>query len=169
MGECQMCEGAKKAQLTFAGDDNPRTVDCPFCTGVTSAMRSERENAAVSDLVGELRSIARQQMDSRIAVERAADEIQLLQALIDSVANAFMKCQLVKWKGDIADTAVAIVEELDRCQREDEIIESIEKMLGPTHLPTLTEAEREAIEWYAGYGRDGLHASTLRNLLERLK
>jgi hypothetical protein len=34
---------------------------------------------------------------------------------------------------------------------------------------TLTDEEREAIEWYAGYGRDGLHADTLRKLLERLK
>jgi hypothetical protein len=33
---------------------------------------------------------------------------------------------------------------------------------------TLTDEEREAIEWYAGYGRDGLFASTLRGLLERL-
>jgi hypothetical protein len=34
---------------------------------------------------------------------------------------------------------------------------------------TLTDAEREAIGWYAGYGRDGLHADTLRTLLERTK
>jgi hypothetical protein len=34
---------------------------------------------------------------------------------------------------------------------------------------TLTDAEREAIEWYAGYGRDGLFADTLRSLLERTK
>jgi hypothetical protein len=34
---------------------------------------------------------------------------------------------------------------------------------------TLTDEEREAVEWYAGYGRDGLHADTLRKLLERLK
>ena len=34
---------------------------------------------------------------------------------------------------------------------------------------TLTDEEREAIEWYAGYGREGLHAATLRNLLERTK
>jgi hypothetical protein len=33
---------------------------------------------------------------------------------------------------------------------------------------TLTDEEREAVEWYAGYGRDGLHADTLRNLLKRL-
>lgn len=32
----------------------------------------------------------------------------------------------------------------------------------------LTEAEREAIEWYAEFV-DGLHAATLRNLLERTK
>jgi hypothetical protein len=32
----------------------------------------------------------------------------------------------------------------------------------------LTDEEREAVEWYAGYGRDGLHAATLRNLLERI-
>jgi len=32
----------------------------------------------------------------------------------------------------------------------------------------LTDEEREAIEWYAGYGRDGLHADTLRSLIERL-
>ena len=32
----------------------------------------------------------------------------------------------------------------------------------------ITDEEREAIEWYAGYGRDGLHADTLRKLLERL-
>jgi hypothetical protein len=31
----------------------------------------------------------------------------------------------------------------------------------------LTDAEREAIEWYAGFV-DGIHAATLRNLLERL-
>jgi chromosome segregation ATPase len=34
---------------------------------------------------------------------------------------------------------------------------------------TLTAKEREAIEWYAGYGRDGLYADTLRGLLERTK
>ena len=34
---------------------------------------------------------------------------------------------------------------------------------------TLTDEEREAVEWYAGYGRDGLHADTLRKLLERTK
>ena len=32
----------------------------------------------------------------------------------------------------------------------------------------LTDEEREAVEWYAGYGRDGLHAATLRKLLARL-
>lgn len=31
----------------------------------------------------------------------------------------------------------------------------------------ITDAEREAIEWYAGFV-DGIHAATLRNLLERL-
>ena len=34
---------------------------------------------------------------------------------------------------------------------------------------TLTDEERNAIEWYAGYGRDGLHTGTLRSLLERTK
>jgi len=33
---------------------------------------------------------------------------------------------------------------------------------------TLTEAERQAIEWYASFP-DGIHADTLRNLLERTK
>jgi hypothetical protein len=33
--------------------------------------------------------------------------------------------------------------------------------------PTLTDAEREAIEWYAGFV-DGIHADTLRKLLERM-
>jgi hypothetical protein len=33
---------------------------------------------------------------------------------------------------------------------------------------TLTDEEREAIEWYAGYG-NGDHATTLRSLLERLE
>jgi hypothetical protein len=33
---------------------------------------------------------------------------------------------------------------------------------------TLTDAEREAVEWYASYGA-GDHAATLRGLLERLK
>ena len=33
--------------------------------------------------------------------------------------------------------------------------------------PTLTDEERAAIEWYAGYGK-GDHAKTLRGLLERL-
>jgi len=33
--------------------------------------------------------------------------------------------------------------------------------------PTLTAEEREAIEWYASFP-DGIHADTLRNLLERL-
>jgi hypothetical protein len=32
--------------------------------------------------------------------------------------------------------------------------------------PLLTDAERKAVEWYAGYGR-GDHAATLRGLLER--
>ena len=32
---------------------------------------------------------------------------------------------------------------------------------------TLTDAEREAVEWYAAYGA-GDHAATLRGLLERL-
>jgi hypothetical protein len=32
---------------------------------------------------------------------------------------------------------------------------------------TLTDEERAAVEWYAGYGI-GIHAATLRNLLERL-
>ena len=35
-------------------------------------------------------------------------------------------------------------------------------------LPALTDAEREAVEWYAAYGA-GNHASTLRGLLERMK
>jgi len=34
---------------------------------------------------------------------------------------------------------------------------------------TLTDEELAAIEWYAGYGRDGLHSDTLRKLLERTK
>jgi len=34
-------------------------------------------------------------------------------------------------------------------------------------LPTLTDAEREAIAWYAGFV-DGIHADTLRKLLERM-
>ena len=33
--------------------------------------------------------------------------------------------------------------------------------------PTLTDEEREAVEWYAAYGA-GHHAATLRKLLERL-
>jgi|LakMenEpi03Aug12_release.lakeMendotaPanAssembly.Ray.scaffolds.fasta_scaffold1164751_1 hypothetical protein len=33
--------------------------------------------------------------------------------------------------------------------------------------PTLTDEEREAIEWYANFP-DGIHAATLRKLLERL-
>ena len=33
---------------------------------------------------------------------------------------------------------------------------------------TLTDAEREAVEWYAAYGA-GDHAATLRGLLERMK
>jgi hypothetical protein len=33
---------------------------------------------------------------------------------------------------------------------------------------TLTDKERQAIEWYAGFV-DGIHADTLRKLLERLK
>jgi hypothetical protein len=33
--------------------------------------------------------------------------------------------------------------------------------------PTLTDEEREAIAWYAGYGA-GDHAKTLQALLERL-
>jgi hypothetical protein len=31
----------------------------------------------------------------------------------------------------------------------------------------LTDAEREAIEWYADF-QNGIHAATLRNLLERM-
>jgi hypothetical protein len=38
----------------------------------------------------------------------------------------------------------------------------------PANTHTLTDEEREAVEWYAGYGRDGLHADTLRKLLERM-
>lgn len=38
----------------------------------------------------------------------------------------------------------------------------------PNSSPTLTNEEREAVEWYAGFV-DGIHAATLRNLLERLK
>ena len=34
--------------------------------------------------------------------------------------------------------------------------------------PTLTDAEREAIDWYANFP-DGIHAATLRKLLERTK
>jgi hypothetical protein len=34
--------------------------------------------------------------------------------------------------------------------------------------PTLTAEERDAIKWYADFP-DGIHAATLRNLLERLK
>jgi hypothetical protein len=34
--------------------------------------------------------------------------------------------------------------------------------------PVLTDAEREAIEWYASF-LDGIHADTLRKLLERTK
>lgn len=32
----------------------------------------------------------------------------------------------------------------------------------------LTDEEREAVEWYANFP-DGIHAATLRKLLERLK
>ncbi len=35
-------------------------------------------------------------------------------------------------------------------------------------VPTLTDAEREAIEWYGGFV-DGIHADALRKLLERMK
>lgn len=106
-------------------------------------------------------------------LESLLQDMRKLQALIDSVANAFMKCQLVKWEGDIADAAVAIVEELDRRKREDEIIESIEKMLGPTPLPTLTDEEREAVEaaidFANGFSDFEMRiAATLRSLLARL-
>ena len=37
----------------------------------------------------------------------------------------------------------------------------------PVATPTLTDAEREAVEWYANFP-DGIHAATLRGLLERL-
>ena len=42
----------------------------------------------------------------------------------------------------------------------DEAADEIERL-------RITADEREAIEWYAGYGRDGLHAATLRKLLGR--
>jgi len=35
--------------------------------------------------------------------------------------------------------------------------------------PTLTDKEREAIEWYAGYGRDGLYTDTLQGLLKKMR
>jgi hypothetical protein len=36
------------------------------------------------------------------------------------------------------------------------------------YAAALTPEEREAIEWYADFP-DGIHAATLRNLLERMK
>jgi hypothetical protein len=39
--------------------------------------------------------------------------------------------------------------------------------IGGLLQPTLTDEEREAVEWYANFP-DGIHADTLRNLLERL-
>jgi hypothetical protein len=40
--------------------------------------------------------------------------------------------------------------------------------IGGLLQPTLTDEEREAVEWYANFP-DGIHADTLRKLLERLK
>ena len=48
------------------------------------------------------------------------------------------------------------------------LLEDNEKLRAEIARLRLTAEEREAIEWYAGYGRDGLHADTLRKLLERL-
>jgi len=38
---------------------------------------------------------------------------------------------------------------------------------GTGNTPTLSESEREAIEWYADFP-DGIHADTLRSLVDRL-
>jgi hypothetical protein len=51
-------------------------------------------------------------------------------------------------RDDDADTAAEAAREIERLR--------------------LTDAEREAVEWYADFP-NGIHAATLRNLLERMK
>jgi len=48
------------------------------------------------------------------------------------------------------------------------LLEDNEKLRAEIARLRLTAEEREAVEWYAGYGK-GDHAATLRNLLERMK
>lgn len=52
-------------------------------------------------------------------------------------------------------------------QLSDEAAAEIERLRQVVEQKNLTDAEREAVEWYAAYGA-GEHAATLRALLERL-
>jgi hypothetical protein len=95
---------------------------------------------------------------------KAAKQAEERERLRDTFAAAALTGLLADQSlSDLGDTtlatrayelASAMTEERDR--------------IGGLLQPTLTDAEREAVEWYANFP-DGIHAATLRNLLERLK
>jgi len=59
-------------------------------------------------------------------------------------------------------------DEIERLQNELYARSDEKRGVANTDRATLTAEEREAIEWYASFP-DGIHADTLRKLLERMK
>jgi hypothetical protein len=95
-----------------------------------------------------------------------------------SVPDSRSENEPVAWAVTIGPPSKVSVYEAFAAHQKDEAIELADKCrfgdtgmelpLAPLYFaPTLTDAEREAIEWYANFP-DGIHADTLRKLLERL-
>lgn len=71
----------------------------------------------------------------------------------------------VAWAVVYPNDAVAVI--AFKMRDADEMASASDRVVPLYRQPTLTEAEREAVAWYAAYGA-GDHASTLRSLLSRL-
>jgi len=124
---------------------------------------------AGEDLADRLATAVAVQQSMSVALRKAADEIERLEALRvedgKQVSVLIAECQGMKARlvnGE--DVKIS-------CKKTDDAPDSYAKSdekhgVADTARATLTAEEREAIEWYADFP-NGIHADTLRKLLER--
>jgi hypothetical protein len=109
---------------------------------------------AGEDLAVRLESAVKAQNAMADALRNAADEIERLQ-------------ELRKLDGESMGVLIAECQDMkDRLVNGDFIERLRNGAVAGCETVRLTAEEREAVEWYAGFV-DGIHAATLRKLLER--
>jgi hypothetical protein len=113
---------------------------------------------AGEDLADRLATAVAVQQSMSVALHKAADEIERLEALRvedgKQMSALIAECQEMKDRLVDGEEGTAVS---DNCVAGNY----------PEIGCRLTDAERDAIKWYADFP-DGIHRATLRNLLERM-